>query len=111
MMRKPVRVALQKVFAAEIDNRLPFQSRAKIYATLCTEGMLAPMEVVYGGRFPVIVQGYQLTQAGRIDYCETCRGEADQDRSWFCEQCKVEVDRLRFDRRCPHCGKTEREKA
>lgn len=28
-------------------------------------------------------------------------------RSWFCDPCKVEV----YERRCPHCGKTEREKA
>lgn len=25
--------------------------------------------------------------------------------SWYCDQCHVEV----YDRRCPHCGKTERE--
>jgi predicted RNA-binding protein with PUA domain len=26
--------------------------------------------------------------------------------SWFCYQCKVEV----YERRCPHCGKLERDK-
>lgn len=26
--------------------------------------------------------------------------------SWWCEKCSVEV----YDRRCPHCGKTKREK-
>jgi len=25
--------------------------------------------------------------------------------SWFCDPCKVEV----YERRCPHCGKLERE--
>lgn len=27
-------------------------------------------------------------------------------RSWFCDPCKVEV----YERRCPHCGKLERDK-
>lgn len=26
--------------------------------------------------------------------------------SWFCDPCKVEV----YERRCPHCGKLERER-
>lgn len=29
-----------------------------------------------------------------------------RSRSWFCESCKVEV----YERRCPHCGKTKRER-
>lgn len=29
------------------------------------------------------------------------------NRSWYCDQCHVEV----YERRCPHCGKTEREPA
>lgn len=27
-------------------------------------------------------------------------------KSWYCDPCSVEV----YDRRCPHCGKTKREK-
>lgn len=26
-------------------------------------------------------------------------------KSWYCDQCHVEV----YERRCPHCGKTKRE--
>lgn len=30
-----------------------------------------------------------------------------QPESWYCSNCAVEV----YDRRCKHCGKTEREKS
>jgi hypothetical protein len=66
--------ALEKVFAAEIEGRLPFQSKAKIYRRLCDDGLLAPMERRIGAdRFGVIiVSGYELTHAGRILYCSQC---------------------------------------
>jgi hypothetical protein len=64
--------ALEKLFSAEIDGRLPFQSKAKIYVTLCDEGLALPMEVKLGGRFPVRILGYELTHAGRILYCSHC---------------------------------------
>lgn len=28
-------------------------------------------------------------------------------KSWYCDQCHVEV----YDRRCPHCGKLEKDKS
>ena len=64
--------ALGKVFAAEISDRLPFQSQAKIYKELCDQGLLERMQRVYGGRFPVTCSGYRLTHTGRIIYCENC---------------------------------------
>lgn len=67
--------ALERVFAAEVDGRLPFQSKAKIFRELCESGMVEPMEWKLVGRFPVTVSGYQLTHAGRIAYCCSCRDE------------------------------------
>ncbi len=65
--------ALEKVFTAEINGRLPFQSRAKIYRQLCDDGLLAPLEIVLGDPpFPVRVSGYQLSHAGRYLYCQSC---------------------------------------
>lgn len=64
--------ALEKVFAAEIDDRLPFQSKAAIFQRLCDEGLIEPMERTFGGRFAVTVKGWQLTHAGRIMYCSSC---------------------------------------
>ena len=78
---KKVLQALEKVFAAEVEGRLPFQSRAKVYSSLCDDGLLEPMTMVLGGqsdRFPVTMSGYQLTHAGRITYCESCRDEPDE---------------------------------
>ena len=72
MVSKSVIAALEKVFAAEIEGRLPFQSKAKIYERLCNEGLVAPMERKFGGRVPVSVSGYELTHAGRIVYCSAC---------------------------------------
>lgn len=71
-MTKKKLVALERVYAAEIEDRLPFQSKALIYLDLCDEGLLAPMERTFGGRFPVVVKGWQLTHAGRIAYCASC---------------------------------------
>lgn len=71
-MTKEVYQALEKVFAAEVDGLLPFQSKAKIFQELCEQGLLLPMEVVFGGRFPVTVKGFQLSHAGRIMYCNEC---------------------------------------
>lgn len=66
--------ALERVFAAEIDGRLPFQSKAKIYARLQEEGLVEPMETKFG--VPPLgvmtVTGWQLTHAGRLMYCMSC---------------------------------------
>lgn len=76
---KKVLQALEKVFDAEINGHLPFQSRAKVYSSLCDDGLLAPMMIELGGRLPLTVSGYQLTHAGRIMYCESCREEPEDD--------------------------------
>lgn len=72
MATKKVIAALERVFAAEINDRLPFQSRALIYLDLSDDGLVAPMERTFGGRFPVTVKGWQLTHAGRLLYCSSC---------------------------------------
>lgn len=72
-MTKAEMNALEKVFAAEIDGRLPFQSKAKIYQYLCKDGYLEPMDRKFGhDRFSVTVSGYQLTHLGRLTYCASC---------------------------------------
>lgn len=72
MASKAVLSALEKVWAAEITDRLPFQSRAAIYAKLHDDGLVAPMEQKFGGRFAVTVKGWQLTHVGRFLYCSSC---------------------------------------
>lgn len=62
--------ALGKVFAAEINNNLPFQSRSKIYNVLCDAGLLETTNRRMG---VVTIYGYQLTHAGRFAYCSSCK--------------------------------------
>lgn len=64
--------ALEKVFAAEVEGRLPFQSKAAIYKRLTEQGLLQIMLLDIKG---VIVRGYQLTHAGRYMYCKQCEDE------------------------------------
>ena len=65
--------ALEKVFCAEIDDRLPFQSKAAIYKKLMDEGLLGWMAREFGsGWSAVTCEGYELTHAGRIMYCMSC---------------------------------------
>jgi hypothetical protein len=65
--------ALEKIFACEIEDRLPFQSKAAIYRQLLDEGLVDEMERHFGsGWSSVTVKGYCLTHAGRLKYCESC---------------------------------------
>ena len=68
--------ALEKVFNAEVFNRLPFQSKALVYRKLATAGYLMAIE----RQFPVAgllmtVKGYALTSVGRRTYRNTCRDD------------------------------------
>ena len=65
--------ALEKVFAAEVDGRLPLQSQAKIYRDLLAAGLVIDMVRTYGeGWTRLTVIGYGLTDAGRLLYCANC---------------------------------------
>ena len=66
--------ALEKVFAATVENRLPFQSKAAIYKRLEAQGLIQPYSEINGrDRFGAIeVKGYQLTQLGMLTYCTSC---------------------------------------
>lgn len=73
---KKVLSALEKVFAAEIEGRLPFQSKAAVYRDLLAAGLVAPMQRRFrSGWSAVTVDGYELTHAGRYLYCSNCKDE------------------------------------
>jgi hypothetical protein len=71
-MRKPEQILLGKIFAAEIENRLPWQGRSKYLSCLEDAGWIQKMERRFGGRIVCIVSGWALTEAGRLAYCESC---------------------------------------
>lgn len=74
---KKVLDALGKVFSAEIEGRLPFQSKASIYRDLLAAGLVSWMERTFGQKWPfVTVVGYELTHRGRMLYCENCQDDA-----------------------------------
>lgn len=64
---------LERIFDAEISNRLPAQIRSKHLPRLEKEGYVSRMEIVLGGGLPVTVKGWALTELGRMTYCESCK--------------------------------------
>jgi len=75
---KKVLNALERVFSAEIENRLPFQSKASVYRDLLAAGLVQRMESRIGsGWSAVMVTGYELTHAGRYLSCASCRDVED----------------------------------
>ncbi len=72
--------ALEKVFVAEIEGRLPFQSKAAVYKRLRQQGLVDDMQRTFGsGWSAVTVRGYALTHAGRLLYCSQCPTTPDYD--------------------------------
>jgi hypothetical protein len=70
-MNKKTYNALAKVFGAEIGGAL-FQSKAKIYEELESDGMVTKERLILGGGLPVRIEGWALTERGRILFCEAC---------------------------------------
>jgi hypothetical protein len=73
---------LEKVFASEVRAALTgsprlFQSNSRAAKSLESQGLLIYGKVVLQGRMPVSVVGYELTDAGRIAYCEFCANNGD----------------------------------
>lgn len=70
---------LEKMFAKEIacalaSSAMPplYQSKAKIMSTLREKKLIDETTVNLGGRFPMTVTGWLLTEAGRFAYCSRC---------------------------------------
>lgn len=73
-MTKPELALLEKAFEAEIEGALKhgprlFQSKSNLAKKLVAKGYLVESEAVLGGRFPVRIKGYELTELGRLEYC------------------------------------------
>ena len=63
---------LERIFAAEINNALPYQGKPKRYRELEEEGYVEHVTVTLPGRFPVQISGWVLTHKGRYAYCNEC---------------------------------------
>lgn len=66
---------LEKVFEAEINGRLPYQSKSKKMVELESKGLVEPMTRTFGqDRFGTITaSGWCLSDLGRFEYCDSCR--------------------------------------
>jgi hypothetical protein len=71
--------ALEQIYKAEIEQRLPLQSRSRVYDDLRDAGLVEHGQNTIGGRFPVVVSGWYLTQAGRLAYCLGCSPVSETD--------------------------------
>jgi len=69
---------LEDAFAAEIESAIGdrqiwfIQTKSKLAVELVEDGFLQVMGAVLPGRFPVTVEGFGLTELGRITYCASC---------------------------------------
>lgn len=79
-MNKQELAMLERAYKAEIDAALKggllvIQTRSKVAQKLVADGLLERRAIQTGGRFPVTVDGFSLTHAGRMAYCLTCDDE------------------------------------
>lgn len=75
-MNKREKDMLEKVFVAEIEGRLPFQSKSRLAKKLCDDGYLIhDVTSLPADRLgSVKVSGYWLSHKGRLAYCASCSG-------------------------------------
>lgn len=77
-MNKLELALLEKAFEAEIDAALKHTPRViqprsgELADKLVADGLLRKSEEILGGRLPVRLKGYELTELGRLAYCMTC---------------------------------------
>jgi hypothetical protein len=68
---------LEKVFSAEVNSAINgglyvAQIKSKRMEQLEKEGYVQKVTETLGGRFPVKVTGWALTELGRLTYCTSC---------------------------------------
>lgn len=89
-MKKTHLNALGRIFANDIEQalqpgsrvtgesrvHLPYQSKAKVYRELETDGMVRTDTVVVGSGWSAVkVTGWQLTALGHMTYCMLCEDD------------------------------------
>ena len=79
-MKKTHLALLEKVFTAEIEGLLPFQTRStKIIKELLEDGMVEPMVEYQPGLGRLRIEGWQLTHRGRIAYCDWAASQPEEE--------------------------------
>lgn len=72
-MNKQQLAVLEKAFAEEIDRASIglIQTKSKVAAQLAEDGYLSFESVTLHGRLPIVVEGYRITHAGILEYCQS----------------------------------------
>ena len=76
-MNKRELALLEKAFSLEIEAALNgvsdlMKTKSKLADDLVIGGYLIKAKDQLCGRFPVTIEGYRLTDLGRMTYCKTC---------------------------------------
>lgn len=77
MSTKREHALLERAFEKEIASAfgaMPpvIQVRGKLVEKMAEDGLLRKRKYTLGGRFPVSIEGYELTELGRLTYCASC---------------------------------------
>jgi hypothetical protein len=77
-MNKNCLSLLSKAFAQEVNSAISggpnlLRTTSKIADQLVLDGYLYKKVIIYEGRFPVEISGYELTDLGRMEYCLSCK--------------------------------------
>jgi len=78
VMKKTELAMLEKAYSAETDAALErsvchlMQTKSKVADKLVEEGLLRRAEIKISGPLACTIQGYELTDAGRLTYCLSC---------------------------------------
>lgn len=72
VITKPEMRVLHKIMDAQISGTLPAQVKSKYMIELEKRRIVAHVEKVLPGRFPVTIRGWEFTQYGFYEYCRNC---------------------------------------
>jgi hypothetical protein len=77
-MKKREMELLEKAYVAEVNSALSksgihlIQTKSKLAEKLVNDGLLRKASIRMRGALPCTVDGYELTESGRMAYCMEC---------------------------------------
>jgi len=85
-MNKRELALLERAYSDEIESALRnrqhlMQTKQRLAEKLVDDGLLRKKTVKLGGRFPMIISGYEITDAGRYLYCSKCVDDESQEKT------------------------------
>lgn len=76
---------LKELFQADIDHAVGERAshivqttKSTVTASLAAKNLIAEAQAMLPGRFPALIKGWELTEKGRITFCEQCEDHPDE---------------------------------